>query len=490
MSLRQPHDPRCTITACTALFLAFLSQSAFAGEPSAPDSSRDKGVLIDSVHANGYLLLGLKPGIHSYHQIYAFNRGFDYLRSRRVAQEHFLEGRLNAERLAKHRLLFINLVSAERPPFLVSEINAIKAFVAGGGSLLVITDHTNAYFHAYRLKPLFEELGLETFTCTACDVPPRLLSGGNGWIAIERFVEHPVTFGLKCIAFQTGGCVDPRWAVALTSKDSWADEWVTGIYGEENAMGFCGNFRRDPDEKQGPLGVVLAKPFGKGKIAVVGDQNIFGDPFINYADNYRLWLNLMAWLLGDQNLGRPEPYLASRRPRLLFYEQYHQSAFANNTDDPGYYRAFVFLSRHFWAFANDRLTEPCDLLILARNSATLAPESVAAIAAHLRRGKNVLILESDEKGLENPGGAIAAIGKVLGAAPTGKQTKDGAQVLAFAGAGQIHVLPKDAAVNNAWMPTPEQAPNDEQRRREQRLLESVREALGPAAASPAPKTGE
>ena len=74
-----------------------------------------------------------------------------------AGHERVAAGRLTPERLAAHKLLFVNLVSAEREPFLVSEILAIRSFIEQGGSLLVITDHSNCYYHTYRLKPLFEQ---------------------------------------------------------------------------------------------------------------------------------------------------------------------------------------------------------------------------------------------------------------------------------------------------------------------------------------------
>ena len=240
----------------------------------AADQRVGSGVLIDAIHANDFSTIGLKPGVYEYHHIIGYRIAMDYLRSRGVRCDRATEGRLDARRLAPYRLLVIPLVSSERPPFLVSEIAAIRSFVASGGSLFVVTDHTNVYFHSHVLQPLLTELDVASFTDTACEDGPQTLGRGYGWIAINRFEPHPVTLGLKCIAFQTGGCVDPRFAVAMTSDCSWADAWQTGIFGKDNAPGFYGNFIRDPVERAGPLGVVLAKTFGAGRIVVTGDQNI------------------------------------------------------------------------------------------------------------------------------------------------------------------------------------------------------------------------
>ena len=88
-------------------------------------------MLIDWIHANDFSMIGLRPGVYDYHATCGFRHGFEYLKSVGVAHRYVGDGRLTAKRLAAHKLLFVNLVSAERQPFLVSEILAmgIKAGV-------------------------------------------------------------------------------------------------------------------------------------------------------------------------------------------------------------------------------------------------------------------------------------------------------------------------------------------------------------------------
>ncbi len=452
-------------------------QAAEGKAGKSPSSGRDTGgILIDGIHANDLSTVGLGPEVYEYHQTTGYRRAFEYLRARGVACQRVTEGRLDAQRLAPHRLLFINLISSERPPLLVSEIAAIKAFVAQGGSLLAITDHTNCYFHAYRLEPLLAELDIETFTSTACDEPPHTLGNGKGWITLNRFRPHPVTAGLECLAPQTGGCVDPRFAVAWTSEASWADAWSTNFYGEENAPGFCGNFRRDPGEPRGPLGMVLAKPFGRGRIVVVGDENMLGESFLNYADNYRLWLNAVAWLLERDGLGDAAAYRQWRSPRILLYEQYDHAAFGM-PDPAGCYHAFVILSRHWWTFANDRAAEPCDLLVFAYNDCELPDGAASAAAAHLRRGRNVLVLNADRETLWEESGVVGRVLQAMGAARPKPLVGDGKLILKLPGTGAIHVLGPDKLLDNWTLPPPIRPPEDKEKPRIQGLLDAVRDAL-------------
>ncbi len=454
---------------------ALLLPSLAAETVSQPLAPSPRPILVDAVHANDLSAYGLRPGERDYHRLHGYRRALEYLRFRGIPIHFHRQGRLDAERLASCGLLFINLVSAERPPFVVGEIEAICRFVAEGGSLLVITDHTNVYYHAYRLMPLFERLGLESFTDTACDIRPWTLAAGHGWIAVKRLADHPVTRGLECIALQTGGCVDPRWAVAWTSAQSWADAWTVPRFTEHAVPGFCGNFQQDPGERAGPLGVVLARTFGRGRIVVAGDQNMFGDVFLLYADNYRLWLQAVAWLLDAPALAQSEPFRQWHSPRVLLYEDYRQAAWGAD-DGSGCHFAFALLGRYFWTFANSRLDEPSDLIVFADNDRFLPEPKLQATLAHLRKGKNILVLNAEH----SPGDDSVLLGQVLAASGVtypARGPQGGLLTLATPGGGTIGVLGTDTPIDNTTIARPEESPHAVQAKRQQLLLDVVRRLL-------------
>jgi len=64
----------------------------------------------------------------------------------------------NEDSLRNTDLVVLNLVSADRASFRISEIQFLRDFVHRGGGLLIITDHTNCYFHNHVLEPLCEQL--------------------------------------------------------------------------------------------------------------------------------------------------------------------------------------------------------------------------------------------------------------------------------------------------------------------------------------------
>ena len=380
-------------------------QPGGSAPPAAKPASRQAAarILVDSIHAHNALRPAGELEACNYHYVYGFRRAFDWLGRCGLEYDEVTTGRLDAARLRRYRLVFINLVSADLPPFMTGEIAALRDYVWHGGSLLVITDHSNCYYHAYKLAPLLEQLGIESPVETACDRPPHTLGPGNGWIAITRFAPHPVTAGLRCIAFQSGGVVDARYAVASTSPASWGDRWQVNPYGEGNAPGFYGNWEQDPGERSGPLGVVLARKFGRGRVVIVGDQNIFGDPFLNYADNYRLFLNTIAWLTGQPAIADYRAYEQSRSPRLLLYEDYTRAAFGNSSA-AGYNNVFAAIGRALPAFARDELTAPCDLMVFAHDNYPLAPDALEAVTRHLRAGRSVVFLNP---GAPDPAGSGA-----------------------------------------------------------------------------------
>lgn len=442
-------------------------------------------ILVDSIHAHNYLKTGLEPGNYNYHSLYAYRRAFESLADRGFAYEEATDGQIDAARLAGRKMLFLNLVSADRPPFLMPEIAAIRDFVAGGGGLFVVTDHSNCYFHAHVLRPLFTELGLVTHTDTACEVPPHILGRGNGWITISRFEPHPVTRGLHEIAMQSGGRVDRRWAVALTSDEAWADRWQTEDYGHGDFPGYYGNWEQDPDEEAGPLGIVAAKDFGRGRIVVTADQNMLGDVFLNYADNYRLWLNSAAWLLGEPSMADAKPYIARRSPRVLLFEDYENALFGGS-HDIGYHHALVLISRHYWTFTTSRLAdvEQPDLIVFALDDPTLSPESSAAAAVHLLRGRHILVLDNQ------PGDPLATklVKAISAALPEGRKLRlveDTLEVtkLELPGGGQIRLLNSPARFDNYCLETPIDPPRPGQEARAKELLQHFQDLL-PKAGSP------
>jgi hypothetical protein len=441
------------------------SQESAAGPPP-PAGLR---VLVDSIHAHN----ALQPlaGNHSpdYHRTFGFRHAFDYLKSRGVQVDEISSGRLDDTTLAPYRMLFVNLVSADLPPFRVSEITALKSYLHAGGSLLLITDHSNCYYHAYKLLPLLEELGLEVYMESATEEPPLTLGDGNAWIMVRDFVPHPVTAGLQILGMQTAGTVDGRYAVARTSPASWGDLWQVHPYGEGDVMGLFGNWEQDKGERNGPLGVVLAKEVGRGRVVVVADQNMLGNPFINYADNYRLWLNSVAWLTGAESLAEPQPYREWRSPRITAYEQYSSAAFGQSRSG-GYNQLGESLCDRLWMFTTDDLSGPQDLIVFAHDAYGLPENVLADLVQHVRSGRNAVMLGEAPS---VPSEEVSVIRQICGrlGAPA-LRVKNSISTYSWPGAGHLAVLPDNTVFRN---------PMKKQDQGQQTILDSLVQGLAAEA---------
>ena len=457
------------------IFAAILSFFSFAAAAAA-DSL---GILIDIVHCHDYSDIGLQSENYEYHHISGSRFGVEYLKSRGIPCDRFTEGRFSDELLAKYKVLAINLVSADCPPFLVSEIQAIVRFVERGGGLFLVTDHSNCYSHAHILEPLLTELEIKTKKSTVCDRFDNVLGNGPGWIWVSRFEPHPITRDLRFLGMQTGGEVDSRFAVAWTSDDAWPDKLICPPYMENVGQGFYGNFIQDPDEPTGRLGVILAKEVGKGRIVIVGDQNMLSDTFLNYGDNYKLWLNSFSWLLDREEIADSEAY-HNWKPdwlagSLWMVEDFDRREIGSDNEH-GLYNAWVLLNRHYWSFADDRRFSKqttADIAVLVDGYTVHSDEIVTELMEHLRLGKNILSLHTNSDVLEDENGTIFRILDALKVDNPAVEKENDFAVIKIPNAGSITLFGGFWLFSNLRIPTPTVAPKEEEPGTIQTLLDAI-----------------
>ena len=416
-------------------------------------------IVVDSYHSHNFINIPSDADMYNYHNVYGFRHLFRYLESRGATVDEITGGPLTKKTLAEADMLFINLTSMDLPPFRMSEIKAIKQYVEGGGGLLVVTDHSNCYYHAYKLTQLFDELAVDVTTETACDVAPQTLANGNGWIVIDRFKPHPVTQGVKAIAMMTGGSVDDRYGVAFTSDKAWGDQWIVHPYGEGDTPGFYGNWTLDKGERTGKLAVMLAKNYGRGRVVVVGDQNMWGDAFCNYADNYRFWLNSVAWLTGEAQIADAKIYEQWQKPRILAYEKYSQAVWGN-CDEGGHFNLFVLLGRNFWTFASDNLASEADLVVFAHDKYALSDEDIKGLIKHLKAKRNILVL-NPASNMSDKAQMLIHLNERLG---TPVVSSDARQIAyTWEGYGSLIMFSANEEFINRAVLHPQQRPDDRQK---------------------------
>ena len=212
------------------------------------------------------------------------------------------------------------VIAGPTRPFLEHEIEALRAYAARGGALLVMIDpraQTNLY-------TLLEEWGVLLGDDVVVDQSLALFGQATSPIAGGYAPAHPITQGLReTTLFPMVRSVDVRegaggWAyerLVLTSKESWAERDLDGWRKTGRAV-------LGAEDLPGPVPIALAGSPHAGtdadaresRLVVFGDADFVSNEFVDSFRNRDLFLNSVQWLMGDvsQISLRPHTSRASR----------------------------------------------------------------------------------------------------------------------------------------------------------------------------------
>jgi hypothetical protein len=134
--------------------------------------------------------------------------------------------------------------------------------------------------------------------------------------------------------------------VAFLSAKGWADEAGT------NPPDFYGDGVYTEGDEKGHLPVVAVSEFGRGRVAVMGDQNMHGDAWLHFRHNFRQASNTIDWLLEPSFAAisnpPPRPPLPLRATPLGFtigFDVRHRPYTAAKKGPDDYYAFFCNLNR-------------------------------------------------------------------------------------------------------------------------------------------------
>lgn len=340
---------------------------------------------------------------YAYQGVHGYSRLFDHLKSNGYPWSATRELPLSEERLEGFKVLFINLLHEQRPDFSADELEAVRKFVERGGGLFIIADHTNVYRHAERVNRLLKPMEIEVLYHSALDYPPNSVSG-TGWIAISDLREHPTNEGVEMISFQTGGPMNKEHGVAFLSDKGFADLW-----NEEETGGFYGNWTFDGDEAKEPKGkdvsVVAAHTYGKGRVVVVGDQNIYGDVWLHFGNNFEHALNVFEWVGGQDELSTT-PLRETKPIGINIAHDITLSEYKpGRSSQQDYYAFFVNWNRDTTVTGRGAIKidpEAHDVLVLTSPTQTPTAEQLDQIKLMLDQGKRVVITFELHKLAQSP----------------------------------------------------------------------------------------
>ncbi len=192
-------------------------------------------------------------------------------------------------------VVFINLMDS----LSTAEEEALHRFVNGGGSILLLGDHTGLANIRDPSNRLLKPYGIELNFDSA--KPLR-----TGWAGSMMGAEHPLTTNLGIDRLGRTGTdaatqiwigaslkVSPPGKPVITGRDGFSD-----IGNEKNEKdGFLGDFRYKVNERLGNLVLLAESRSGKGKVLVFGDTSTIQNGALVRAGDWVV--RIFDWLLAE-----------------------------------------------------------------------------------------------------------------------------------------------------------------------------------------------
>ncbi len=450
--------------------------------------SRTKAIVVrwDAFHANTWIESPLVPGASDWHLLHGPSRAAEALRQMGCDCDTQI-GPWTSESLEGVDLVIIPLASVNRPSFLVSEIAALVSFVDRGGGLLVMTDAANQNYHNHALGALFDSVGMQLSDCVVCEPTHLRLGDRASWIRLGTFSDHPMLRGIENMCMLDAGVVDARYGVVWSSKESWGDIGSTQSYALRDQGKTPGDGQPQPSEPKGPMAVVAARAFGRGRIVVLADPDFVGSTFLNYADHRRFWLQASLWCAikshdgvstGSESSDRDwaanagalvERGLAgeSGRTKIWCYEPLKvQEHYWGDPAPSGMFHAFAMLNRYADARSTDRPWLDAEWLILP-DAVLLDRDDVAeqAIAFAAQPGRRLAILCDKELAP-----CLQTIERKFTNAKPPKTSPGGWVTQELPRGSQVVLIPNRSAWANQTVPSPEKPLNSADRASEQQRM--------------------
>jgi hypothetical protein len=212
-----------------------------------------------------------------------------YLRAAELLRRHghriepHTTGPLEAEVLAGQDVLILAHPADDRwerttglgsPVLSPAELDAVEAFVRGGGGLVVMAECEQDKY-GNNLAELLGRFGVEVLNTTVTD-PEHCYQKVAAWVLAEPSPQRPdedLLAGVRTACFYRSGALRTASGQVLLSSSATADP--------ANA----------------PLAVAVRA--GAGRVVVFADSDLFGDDSIADHEHATLWTNVVTWAAGE-----------------------------------------------------------------------------------------------------------------------------------------------------------------------------------------------
>ncbi|MBI2943789.1 MAG: hypothetical protein HYY25_06285 [Candidatus Wallbacteria bacterium] len=182
-------------------------------------------------------------------------------------------------------------------PYAPAEIGAVRSFVAEGGGLLLLGDHSDAFFMNSYLDPVARLFGIRFLSDehydafgTWSETDSSCHEWGSPFALLGKFL-----WATNCpLAVEP-----PAYVLVRNRPNSFAER------GDYYSSSFFGNRIVDPEDRFGRHPMMAAARYGKGKVLAFSDSTSFNNAFWSYPDRRLLWYLWLDWFARDRWLEGP-----------------------------------------------------------------------------------------------------------------------------------------------------------------------------------------
>lgn len=287
LELRAPVAAFGRKSACAATLIAgFCACLAWASAFDDPGRRKPGQVMIDESHSDW------EWTHRSYDTTwYGDKAGYNYA----TLFEHlgkYYEMSRNEDRVIRPRMLAdcdVLILKTPTRAYGADEIDAIVAFVRGGGGLYLIGDHTNVFGMTRYLNDVASRFGFEY----GYDATYELSAGGLQQYSPPARLRDPTILHLpQRFLFGTSCTLRPAW----TSRVSICGYGIRGLYLDYSRKGFFPEGHLESSMDFGWIAQGLSQKVGRGRVAAFTDSTIFSNFWYFIPGKNELFLGTVEWL--------------------------------------------------------------------------------------------------------------------------------------------------------------------------------------------------
>ncbi|HEC81342.1 MAG TPA: hypothetical protein ENI42_02800, partial [Thermoplasmatales archaeon] len=234
---------------------------------------KDGRVLIDELHSDWEnTTRPMDKGWYGTMSVYNYYSLTEWLK-------HYYQVDINTNRTLSSDLLGdydILIIKCPTNPFNKSEVDAVVNFVAEGGGLYLIGDHTNVFGMNYCLNQIADNFGIHFNFDSTYDYPT-----GNLSVYRSSILPHPIVQHVSEFSFLTSCTLN----APLQAENVIIGYGLLNRFGTYSTPYFFRETWNTPDVEVGYFLQTVALKYGKGRVVAFTDSTVFSN-FAMFMDGY------------------------------------------------------------------------------------------------------------------------------------------------------------------------------------------------------------